>query len=169
MTKKEKNKKFGEYLKARAQREEDRFFGEGNVTKVSNKYFFCKRVLDEDNIIINTANTYYLKNKNALILIVGTCEAVYLQDWQLQAVATENGYKSYLVKLNRKYFKTYTFQKQIDEDITIEKTYTFDDFVELAKAQEQAQGFSGVNFKKERRLATGGLMVKNFEYKSDLF
>ena len=40
----------------------------------------------------------------------------------------------YAVKLNRKYWKVYTFKSDF-EDIFIEKEATFDDLVEVAKEQ----------------------------------
>ena len=52
---------FGDYMKAKTEKEDDFFFGAGNREKNSNKYFTFKHVLDNDNIIINTNNVIKIK------------------------------------------------------------------------------------------------------------
>ena len=138
---------FGDYMKARAEKEDDFFFGAGNREKNSNKYFTFKHVLDNDNIIINTNNVK--KIKDSLVLIVGNREAVYLKDWQVRGVHNYSDICSnfYLVKLNRKYFKPYSFRNEFN-DFCFDNTESFDDLMECAREQDEAgmkvaKGFMG--------------------------
>ena len=109
----------------------------GNVHKVSNKYFIPeKQVIDNDNIILYTSDIGVVKG-NA-VLIVDDNKAVYLKDWNLTGVRFRNGLdETYAVKLNRKYFKPYTFKTNIDDDILPGKEYSFDDLKKIAKSQEK--------------------------------
>ena len=138
---------FGDYMKARAEKEDDFFFGAGNREKNSNKYFTFKHVLDNDNIIINTNNVR--KIKDSLVLIVGNKEAVYLKDWQVRGVHNYSDICSnfYLVKLNRNYFKPYSFRNEFN-DFCFDNTESFDDLMEYAREQDEAgmkvaKGFMG--------------------------
>lgn len=127
---------YGEYMKARAKKDSDFFFGEGNKEMVSNKYFTYKHVLDNDTIIINTNNVKVIKEN--YVLIVGDNEAVYLKDWQIKKAHNYSDICTdlYLVKLNRKYFKPYKFNFKFDGFCFDEKVDTFDDLLETAKAQD---------------------------------
>ena len=138
---------FGDYMKARAEKEDDFFFGAGNREKNSNKYFTFKHVLDNDNIIINTNNVK--KIKDSFVLIVGNREAVYIKDWQVRGVHNYSDICSnfYLVKLNRKYFKPYSFRNEFN-DFFFFFTESFDDLMECAREQDEAgmkvaKGFMG--------------------------
>ena len=138
---------FGDYMKARAEKEDDFFFGAGNREKNSNKYFTFKHVLDNDNIIINTNNVK--KIKDSFVLIVGNKEAVYLKDWQVRGVHNYSDICSnfYLVKLNRKYFKPYSFRNGFN-NFCFDNTESFDDLMECAREQDEAgmkvaKGFMG--------------------------
>ena len=138
---------FGDYMKARAKKEDDFFFGEDNKIKQSNKYYTYKHFIDNDNIIINTNNIKVIKN--SCVLIIGKNEAIYLKDWQVRTAHNYSDICSnfYIVKLNRKFFKPYTFKSNFD-DFCFEKTENFDDLIEIAKEQdnknmEVANGFMG--------------------------
>lgn len=127
---------YGEYMKARAKKDNDFFFGEGNKKMVSNKYFTYKHVIDNDTVIINTNNIKTIKGN--YILIVGDSEAVYLKDWQIK---TAHNYSDictdlYLVKLSRKYFKPYKFNFCFEDFCFDGKVESFDDMLETAKAQD---------------------------------
>lgn len=122
-----------DYIKKMSDKDNDFFFGEGNWTKVSNQYYQFKRVLDNDNIIIITTNIKVIKGNN--VLVVDNNKAVYLKDWQVRPVRNwDLGVNAYAVKLNRKYFKPYTFRFSF-EDMSFEKEDTFDSLVELAREQ----------------------------------
>lgn len=141
--------KYSEYLKSRKESDMNFFFGEGNVKHQTSKYFTFKKVLDDDNIIVLTNNIKHLFNSNtgnaATILMVDNNKAVYLKSWQIKSVTgivnvdevTGQGtlLPTYAVKLNRNYFKVYTFKSNF-EGMMFEKEDTFDSLKEDAKLQE---------------------------------
>ena len=130
-----KGKTYRQYLKERKEKDLKFFYGE-DVRKVSNKYFEFKRVIDNDNIIIITNNIRVIKD--SYVLVVGEKKAVYLKDWQVRRVSNYyEDLEAYAVKLNRKYFKTYNFKNEIDQDLYFEKDNNFDDLLELAKIQDE--------------------------------
>ena len=103
--------------------------------------------MDNDNIIINTNNVK--KIKDSFVLIVGNREAVYLKDWQVRGVHNYSDICSnfYLVKLNRNYFKPYSFRNEFN-DFCFDNTESFDDLMECAREQDEAgmkvaKGFMG--------------------------
>ena len=116
---------------------EDRaFFYGDDVKATSNKYFKFSRVKDEDNIIIITDNIRTVKDNN--VLIVGSNKCVYLKDWQIRSVHNfYEGINSYAVKLNRKYFKVYTFHSDFWGFEGMEEE-SFDDLLNVAKEQDAA-------------------------------
>ena len=124
--------KYGEYLKSRKEKDLTFFFGE--TKKMSNKYFSFKRFIDDDNIIIITNNIKTIKG--SFVMLVDNNKAVYLKDWQVRPVHNYGaGINAYAVKLNRKYWKVYTFKTDFD-DMAFEKEDTFDDLVNIAKEQD---------------------------------
>lgn len=130
-----KKKTYSQYLKELKDKDLKFFYGE-DVKRVTNKYFKFKIVKDNDNIIIITNNIKVIKD--SFVLVVGEKKAVYLKDWQVRSV--RNYYEdlnAYAVKLNRKFFKTYTFKNEIDENLYFEKDNNFDDLLELAKKQDK--------------------------------
>lgn len=125
---------YSEFLKNQKEKDMNFFFGEGNWEKTSNKYFEFKRVLNNDEIIIVTNNVKMIKGN--YVLLVDNNKVIYLKDWQIRKI--HNFYQEidcYVVKLNRKYFKTYTFSFNF-EDYAFEKEETFDSLLEAAKEQE---------------------------------
>lgn len=123
--------KLSEYLKERKQHDLVWFLGQ-EPHKESNKYVTFNHVIDEDNIIIATNNikAYYDKNDELkVILMVGENKAVYLKDWQVRKgcakVGSYSNSECYIVKLNRNYFKPYTF-KNVFEGMSFEEKQTFD-------------------------------------------
>ena len=107
---------FAKFIKEKACRENDRFFGEGNHKKISNKYYTFKHVLDNDTILINTNNIRVVKD--SLILVVGDDKAVYLKDWNVRKAHNYDwGIDFWIVKLSRAFFKLYTFKSRIDNDL----------------------------------------------------
>lgn len=123
--------KYSEYIKSRKEKDLEFFFGE--VTKKSNKYFEYNSIIDEDNIIIITNNIKTIKGN--MVMIVDNNKAVYLKDWQVRRVHNfYNGVSAFAVKLNRKYFKPYTFRFDF-EDMVFEQEETFDSLKECAAEQ----------------------------------
>lgn len=111
--------KLGDYIKQQKEKDIQKFFGE--IKHTSNKYV--------------TSNIKIIKDTP--VLVVGNNKAVYLKDWLIREVRNYNlDIYDYAVKLNRKYWKVYTFKSDF-EDIFIEKEATFDDLVEVAKEQNQ--------------------------------
>lgn len=133
--------KYSDYLKSRKQKDNDFFYGEGNLKKISNKYFQFKTVLDDDNIIIFSKNLTLIKDSP--IMIVAENKAIYLKPWQYKIVETFDGVRGFLVKINRDYFKPYTFRTCFDGYEGM-NDYDFDQLLEIAKEQQ--------NFQKEQEI-----------------
>ena len=125
---------YSEFIKNQSNKDKDFYFGKDNWKKVTNKYYEFKRVLSDDEIIIVTNNIKTIKN--SLVLLVDNNKAVYLKDWQVRKCSNYNeGIDAYIVKLNRKYFKPYTFSFDFD-DYSFEKENTFDYLLQVAKEQQ---------------------------------
>lgn len=123
---------YSEYIKGVKENNLVRFFGE--VEHKSNKYFTFKHVINDDEAIIITNNVKYIKGNP--VLIIANNKAVYLKEWLVQPVHNYfNDIYAYAVKINRQYFKPYTFKSDF-EDICIETEYTFDDLLNIAKEQD---------------------------------
>lgn len=117
-------------------KDKDLEFFFGKVTKKSNKYFNYNPIIDDDNIIIITNNIKVIKGN--YVLIVDNNKGVYLKDWQVKPVHNYyNGMSGYAVKLNRKYFKPYTFKFEF-EDMAFTQEDTFDSLKECAATQTEA-------------------------------
>ena len=70
-------------------------------------------------------------------MIVDNDKAVYLKDWQVKPVHSfSEGMSGWAVKLNRKYFKPYTFKKPFD-DYSFDKQDDFDSLLKTAKKQDK--------------------------------
>ena len=113
-----------------------------DLQHVSGKYIKFNHVIDDDNIIINTNNVKTIKEN--FVLIVDKNKAVYLKDWQVRPVHNYDlSLNMYCVKLNRRYFKPYTFRFDF-EGFDFEKEVTFDELKEIAATQDElklAQGW----------------------------
>lgn len=124
---------YSDYLKSVKENNINRFFGDVKYT--SNKYFTFNRVISDDEIILITDNVKYIKGNP--VLIISPNKAVYLKDWCITPVHNYfNDIYGYAVRLNRKFFKPYTFKTDF-ENIYIEKEYGFDDLLEIAKEQNE--------------------------------
>lgn len=111
----------------------DKFFGE--IVKVSNKYFTFNKIISEDEIIILTTNIKDIKGSPALI--VGNNKAVFLKDWLVKRVHSwEENIDLYAVKLNRKFFKVYTFKTPF-EDYSFDQEDDFDSLYKVAQEQQE--------------------------------
>ena len=126
--------KLSELIKENNEKEITHFFG--TTRKVSNQYFKFNRIIDSDTIVVLTNNVRII-NKN-LVLIVGNNQVVYLKDWQCWDVDNADlGLQTTAVRLNRNYFKIYTFKSEF-EDVHFETPDTFDTLLETAKEQQAA-------------------------------
>lgn len=126
---------FSEAIKDAGEKNLERFFGE--VRHLSAKYFSFRHVIDDDNIIVNVKNVVTVKGSP--VLAVGSCSGVYLKDWLLrEAHVCKDGMDEdfWCVKLNRKFFKVYTFKSPLTED-ALEDTLTFDEWMQVARLQDE--------------------------------
>ncbi|WP_289068899.1 hypothetical protein [Faecalibaculum rodentium] len=111
----------------------EEFFGK--VENKSNKRFQFDGSAHKnpDEITIITGNVR--RFKDGFVMPVGNNKLVYLKDWQVLPVYNhEEIGNAEAVKLNRKYFKTYTWKSEF-EDFYFENEDTFDSLAELAKEQ----------------------------------
>lgn len=123
---------YSEYMKGIKENNLTRFFGK--VEHKSNKYFTFNHYINENEAIIITNNVKYIKGNP--VLIIANNKAVYLKDWLVKPVHNYfNDIYAYAVKINRQYFKPYTFKSDF-EDMCIETEYTFDDLLNVAKEQD---------------------------------
>jgi len=128
------------YIKEMFKRERENklnwIFGEGNYQD-GNKRFNCiNQVANDDEIVIITNNVQFWKNKEQFVLWVDNNKIVYLKDFQVFKVYNyEVLGNCYIVKLNRKYFKSYNCYE--NENMCFEKEDTFDDLLKLAKEQTE--------------------------------
>ena len=123
---------YSEYMKGVKENNLVRFFGE--VEHKSNKYFTFNHYINDNEVIIITGNVKYIKGNP--VLIIANNKAVYLKDWLVKSVHNYfNDIYAYAVKLNRQYFKPYTFKSDF-EDMCIETEYTFDDLLNVAREQD---------------------------------
>ena len=70
------------------------------------------QVTNKENAIVMTNNIAVVKG-NA-VLVTGKNSAIYLKDWQFRKMESDNGATAFAVKINKKYFKEYTFQSSFD-------------------------------------------------------
>lgn len=116
-------------------------------------------VQDDDHITLITNNVTAIKGKP--VLIVDNNKAVYLRMCDIVGVGVKDADGNFVaeacaVKLNRQYFKVYTFRNDF-EDFMMEKEETFDDLKEIAREQEE----SGC-FYKTHRLMIGYDEIRKF-------
>lgn len=128
-------KTYSEYIKDTKAKMRDAFFGE--VVQKSNKYFTFDHIPDKDTIILVTSDIKTIRGSP--VLIVGNNKAVYLKDWQIRKVHDYyNGFNAYAVKLQRAYFKPYTFRTDF-EDYYFKQDETFDSLKAIARSQNGSQ------------------------------
>lgn len=136
--KKESNERYKQWQIDRYKKDMDFFYGEGNWHKTSNQYYSIKHHLSDDEVIINTNDIKFIKGQP--VLVVGQNQGVYLKEWQGRpAFAYMNGELTgfHTLKLNRKYFKPYTFKFDFKGYEGV-KPQSFDDMVQIAKEQDKA-------------------------------
>lgn len=124
-------------FKEAATKRKENFFQQ-TLTYKTNNYFVYDGDIDNDTIIIRTDNLIVNTFTNKFILKVGTNKAVYLNANNIRKIrfkhANGDWESTYLVKLNRNYFKVYTFQKAFDDYLGNDKD--FDALKEIAKSQK---------------------------------
>ena len=130
---KKKKNSLSEMFKKRKAKDIEFFFGDTEWR--SNKYFKFDHVKDNDNIVIVTKNIKAIKGN--FVMIVDNDKAVYLKDWQVKPVHNYGeDFWGFAVKLNRKYFKPYTFKNPFN-DYSFDKQDTFDRLLKDAKKQNK--------------------------------
>lgn len=130
--------KYSDYLKSRSEKNLEYYLGQ-KPKYVSNKYIKFNHVLDEDNILLATGNIKFLRycDDTKIILMVGNNKAIYVNPWQIRETRAEGGtIAGYLVKLNRKYFKVYTFKNDF-EGMAFDGEQNFDSLKAIAKTQNE--------------------------------
>ena len=129
--------KYSEFLKQRKENNLNFFLGEGNYKETSKRFKIINHVIDNDNILLVTNNVQHFTNKQVYVLWIANNKVVYLKDWQVKPVYNyEHLGDTYIVKLNRNFFKAYNCFT--NNDIFIEKEYSFDALVEIAKSQDSS-------------------------------
>lgn len=110
-----------------------------NVKMESNQYFVAERVIDEDTIVIITKDIIVNPYKQTILFLVDNNKAVYLKPQNVKYVSNYfNGLNGYAVRLNRNFFKVYTFKNDF-EGFSFDNESTFDELVEIAKSQEKEE------------------------------
>lgn len=126
----ESNVQVGEFTRRKTK---DPFFGE--VLHATNKYFYVDQVKDNDSAIIMTSNIAVVKGNP--VLVTGDNTAIYLKDWQFRRMISKDGIDTYAVKINRNYFKEYTFKSNFQEFSFGGKKDTFDSLRKVAIEQQK--------------------------------
>lgn len=104
--------------------------------KTSNKYFTYQHYHNKDEITINTNNIAFVRDNP--VLVIDNNKAVFLKDWQVIPIHSYYHFgDAYAVKLNRNYFKEYTFKNGFN-NMYFDKKDTFDRLVKIAKEQDKA-------------------------------
>lgn len=115
--------------------EESRFFGKCKMS--SKKYFKFNHIISDDEFIIITNNLKVIKGQP--VLVVDNNKGVYLKEWNISEVRNwYTGLQAYAIKLNRKYFKPYTFRFNF-EDMCFDEEDTFDSLKEIAAEQNHTE------------------------------
>lgn len=127
------------------EKQKTRFFGE--VLHTTNKYFYVDQVKDNDSAIIMTSNIAVVKGNP--VLVTGDNTAIYLKDWQFRRMISKDGIDTYAVKINRNYFKEYTFKSNFQEFSFGGKKDTFDSLRKVAIEQQ----------KQKRQWKSGGRVI----------
>lgn len=120
----------------------DFFFGENNWNRDESYRYRFTQAIDNDNIIVVSKNIVWVKGNP--ILLISNQRGVYLKDWQIRTVYKDpftSELPKYVIKLNRKFFKVYTFSNSIGE--CYDNYTTFDDFLSLARQQEKEKKLYG--------------------------
>lgn len=126
---------YSEFIKQRKENDLKFFFGE-DMKRYSNNYIKFTHIKDNDNFIIVTNNIRTIKD--SLVMIIGSNKAIYLKNWQVRPLKEHYGVRAFAVKLNRNYFKPYTFSSEFEDFCFDEgKEDSFDSLLEVAKIQEE--------------------------------
>lgn len=133
-----------EYYKQKKVKDMKRVFGEDANIDERGAVAEFRHFVDEDHVTIITNNIKVVgswEKGYSYVLLVDNNKAVYLKDWNLIKCHNYNNNglgDAYAVRLDRKYFKAYTFRNNF-EDFDFDKEETFDDMVALAKEQDANQ------------------------------
>lgn len=127
--------KLNELFEMRKENLLNSFFGKENFKTTNKRFKIINHLLNEDEIIICTSNVTYWTKKDQFVLWVNNDKIVYLKNFQVLPVFNYEEIGScYLVKLNKKFFKSYNCFK--NEELFFDKEDTFDSLKEVAKSQD---------------------------------
>ena len=134
-------KRYLDWQKQRRINSFERFFS-GGIGEPDGKYYSFNHYIDDDNAIIVTSNVTTRLSDGKPLLVVGNNDAVFLQDWQIEPITLRSEgmhFDGFAVKLNRKYYKPYTFKRRF-EGFMFDKgdeMLAFDDVIKTAKQQDE--------------------------------
>jgi len=108
------------------------------IKKISNQYFTFNHIIDNDTIIVITNNVKFLKGNP--VLIIANNKGIYLKQWQIDSVKVgqREWVSAYAVKLNRNFFKPFTFNFDFD-DFAFSQEDSFESLLEISKTQNEKE------------------------------
>ena len=126
-----------ELIEKRKERVMNNFFGENNYELTNKRFMIKNHIINDDEFVICTNNISYWANKNQFVMWVANNKIVYIKDFQIIPVYNfERLGDCYLVKLNKKHFKSYSCF--VNEHLVIDGEDTFDSLKEVAKNQNNS-------------------------------
>ncbi len=109
------------------------FFGE--ICNCSNKRFTFDGTAHDNEDLVTVITGNVRRYKDGYVLVVGNSEVVFLKDWQICPIYNhETVGNAFAVKLDRKFFRTYTW-KSYFPDFGFDESDTFDSLKKAAKEQ----------------------------------
>lgn len=112
---------------------QNKFYGELKEVSASRFTFDGTAHEDQDTVTIVTNNVRRFKNN--FVMMVDNNKVIYLKEWQIRPIYNHEMIGSaFAVKLNRNFFKTYTWKSEFT-DAYFEKEDTFDSLAAVAKEQ----------------------------------
>ena len=127
-------------------KELDMFFGVGNYKTHKHDFVSYKSILNSNVCILRTNNIVSRRvlNKDNMyeveyVMMIGPQKALYLPLRNIHKTVyykDDKLVKSYLVKLDRRYFRPVYYPHETEPKIELERTATFDALYEHARLQE---------------------------------
>ena len=127
-------------------RQLDMFFGAGNYKTHKHNFVSYKSILNDNVIILRTNNVVdrkILTENNVYeieyVMMVGPQEAIYLPHYNIHRSSYYKDNKihtTYLVKLDRRYYKPVYYPHKTEKKVELERSCTFDALYEHARLQE---------------------------------
>ena len=105
------------------------------------------QVTDRDSCIVMTNNIKVINGN--VVMVTGQNTAIYLKDWQWRKMTNQETGDAFAVKLNKGYFKEYTFKNPFTEFGFDDGKDTFDTLWKTAAKQQR----------KKRAWKSGGRVI----------